>query len=534
MSIPSSETIEATSNIHIGVDVGGTNTDAVALVGRRVMAAVKTPTTGDVVSGVLRALELLISEARLSPEDVRAVMIGTTQFTNAVVEARDLEPTAVLRLCGTATKALPPFVDWPARLRNKVEGKVFFLSGGHEYDGREIAQMDPEELKEIADAIRDEGLRSVAITSVFSPVNDRHEREAAAFLTSQLPDLAVSLSSEIGRIGLLERENATIINACLQPLAARIVSGFTTAVDRFGIKAPLYLSQNDGTLMDADYTRRYPVATFASGPTNSMRGAAHLSGETDCAVIDVGGTTTDIGILRNGFPREASLTVEIGGVRTNFRMPDVLSLGIGGGSLVHTEGELRVGPESVGHRITQQALVFGGDTLTATDVAVAAGLAEIGDPSLVRHLDRGLVDDVLDWIHVRVAEALDQMKSGPDPIPVVLVGGGSILLRDSLPGAAHVRRPDHFPVANAIGAGIAQVGGLVDRIVALDRVTREEALVTARREAEQRCIDAGAIPGTVRVVDVEEIPLAYLPSNAVRIRVRAVGELIEETDANPE
>src|SRR6185295_18490588 len=200
----------------------------------------------------------------------------------------------------------------------------------------------------------------------------------------ELPDAAISLSHEIGRIGLLERENATIMNACLRDLAVNIVEAFHAALDEFGIDAPVYLSQNDGTLMTVDFAERYPVATFASGPTNSMRGAAFLSGLADCAVIDIGGTTSDVGILQHGFPREAAVAVEIGGVRTNFRMPDVLSLGIGGGS--HVDGA-EVGPQSVGYELTSRALVFGGDVLTATDLAVAAGLADIGDRDRVAGLD---------------------------------------------------------------------------------------------------------------------------------------------------
>ena len=105
--------------------------------------------------------------------------------------------------------------------------------------------------------------------------------------------------------------------------------------------------------MSVEYAERYPVATFASGPTNSMRGAAFLSGLDDCAVVDIGGTTSDVGMLQHGFPREAAVAVEIGGVRTNFRMPDVLSLGIGGGSLVDVDGA-EVGPQSVGYELTAE------------------------------------------------------------------------------------------------------------------------------------------------------------------------------------
>ena len=133
--------------------------------------------------------------------------------------------------------------------------------------------------------------------------------------------------------------------------------------------------------MLAEVAEAYPVYCFASGPTNSMRGAAFLSKRDEALVVDVGGTTTDIGSLRHGFPREANNVVEIGGVRTLFRMPDLLSLGLGGGTQVVAASRraLTIGPASVGYRLTEQALVFGGDVLTVTDVAVAAGLIDLGD-----------------------------------------------------------------------------------------------------------------------------------------------------------
>lgn len=514
-----------TSTLHIGIDVGGTNTDAVALRGIEVVGAVKTPTTSDVTSGIYTVLERLLAEPGVDQDEVGAVMIGTTHFTNAIVEAKNLQPTAVVRLCGPATRALPPTTDWPPALASVVGDAVYLCEGGNEYDGRPIAQLDAEELQAVATDIANRGIETVAISSVFSPVDDALEREAMEILAAGLPGVSFSLSSEIGRLGLLERENAGIVNASLRGLADRIVHGFAESVRRFGIHAPVYLSQNDGTLMSADYTNRYPVATFASGPTNSMRGAAHLSGLAECAVIDIGGTTSDVGVLHHGFPREATLATSIGGIRTNFRMPDVLSVGIGGGSIVRTDPELTIGPDSVGYRLTEEARVFGGEVLTATDVAVAAGLADVGDPSRVAGLDQRMVDDALGLISSSLADILDRMKTGPDPIPVVLVGGGSILLTDFLPGASQVIRPDHFAVANAIGAGIAQVGGQVDRIFALDQVPREQALDEARSEASDRCRAAGAAPDTIRIVDIDEVPLAYLPSNAVRIRAKAVGDL---------
>ncbi|GGM04499.1 hydantoinase/oxoprolinase N-terminal domain-containing protein [Nakamurella endophytica] len=516
--------------MHIGIDVGGTNTDAVLMEGVTTLAGVKHSTTPDVTTGIVRAIEDLRAQHHFTGAQVQAVMIGTTHFINALVEAQRLAPTAALRLGLPATKSLPPLIDWPQPLVEALSARTYLAHGGYEFDGRPISPLDPDELRAHARDMAAHGIRSVAISSVFSPVNHDLEDQAAAIVRDEFAtadggaEVAVSLSHEIGRIGLLERENATIINAALRELAGEIVDGLTSAARAQGIEAPIYLSQNDGTLMDEDFVRSYPVATFASGPTNSMRGAAVTSGLTTCAVVDVGGTTTDIGLLVGGFPRETAGEVKVAGVRTNFRMPDVLSIGIGGGSLVDLE-TAEVGPGSVGYRLTTEALVFGGSTLTATDIAVAAGRADIGDASRVAHLDPAFVQRVLDRIAERVSEAVDRMRTSPDPIPVVAVGGGSILLPDELPlfGAAH--RPENYSVANAIGASIAQVGGEIDKVVAIEPSRREESIAAVKQEAVEKAIAAGARPESVDVVDFDEVPIPYLPGNATRIRVKAVGDL---------
>ncbi|MBL1101490.1 hydantoinase/oxoprolinase N-terminal domain-containing protein [Streptomyces coffeae] len=512
--------------MHIGIDVGGTNTDAVLMSGSQVLAAVKTSTTDDITSGIVSALEELQRKRGFEPADVRAVMIGTTHFINALVEARRLAPTAALRLGLPATTSLPPMTDWPDRLVQAIRGRHYLCHGGHEFDGRHIAELDEHEVRRAAADMAEHGVRSVAISSVFSPVNAEFEERAAELLQAELPGIAVSLSHEIGRIGLLERENATIINASLRELATHIVDGLARSVAKAGIQAPLYLSQNDGTLMDVDFARRYPVATFASGPTNSMRGAALLSGLETCAVVDIGGTTSDIGILQRGFPREATTEVSVADIRTNFRMPDVLSIGIGGGSKVRREPqEVTIGPDSVGSALTQRALVFGGDTLTATDIAVAAGRANVGDASLVAHLDKELIHAALTRIAADVADLVERMHTTAAPLPLVAVGGGSILLPEQIAGCDGVHRPDHYAVANAVGAAIAQVGGEVDRVFPTPPGQRESVLDAAKQEAVERAVAAGATPGSVSVVECEEVPLPYLPGNAARIRVRAVGDL---------
>jgi len=518
--------------IRLGVDVGGTNTDAVVMEGDRLLGRAKAPTSPEVTEGIVAAARGALEVAGGSPGSagealsgqIRGVMLGTTHFVNALLEGDGLTPTAVFRLCGPSTRLLPPFCDWPRGLRDACRARHEFLPGGHEFDGREIVPLDEEAVDGASRRAVDAGVGAVALCGVFSPVNPEHELRAAEVVAHAAPDLDVSLSHEIGRIGLLERESATALNGALTRVARHTVPAIEAALGEVGLEAPLHFSQNDGTLMDAGYALRYPVRAIASGPTNSMRGAALLTGLDDAVVVDVGGTTTDVGVLARGFPRPASLAVELAGVRTNFRMPDVLSVALGGGSKVRLD-PVEVGPRSVGAELTREARIFGGDVLTATDIAVAGGLARLGDPGRVAGLRGEAAGAALDQIRRRVEEAVDRMKLAPEPVPVVLVGGGSLLLGDELGGASELHRPEHGDVANAVGAAVAQVGGEVDRVFSMAGRDRSEVLAEAREGATRQAVAAGADPATVEVVDVEEVPLSYLPGNAVRVRVRAVGAL---------
>src|SRR5215471_18042556 len=391
----------------IGIDVGGTNTDAVLMQGQEVVGWVKTPTTADVTSGIVTALQDLLQQTAAAPSAIRGAMIGTTHFTNAVVQRRHLSPVAAVRLGLPATECVPPLTDWPEDLRALVGQATYMLPGGHEVDGCPIVPFEPQAMADVAQDIKRRGIADVAITSVFSPVDPSLERQAAAILHQVIPEAAVTLSCEIGRLGLLERENAAVLNACLRRLGHTTVQAFQQALTIVGLQAPLFLTQNDGTLMSAAYAEQYPVLTFASGPTNSMRGAAFLTGVADAMVIDIGGTTADVGALVKGFPRPASLAVQIGGVRTNFRMPDVYSFGLGGGSIVTPE-PLRIGPQSVGYELTSKALAFGGTVLTASDIGIAAGLAAFGDVRLLHDLDPTFIRRCVDVIGQMIAESVDR------------------------------------------------------------------------------------------------------------------------------
>ena len=148
----------------IGIDVGGTNTDAVLIADDRVVAAVKTATTDDVTGGITNALAGLVAALGGDTGPIDAVMIGTTHFTNAVVQRRDLTPVAAIRIGLPASAALVPFIDWPADLAEIVRGEIYMVAGGHEYDGRPIVPFDEAATRAAARRIGDAGLRSATST----------------------------------------------------------------------------------------------------------------------------------------------------------------------------------------------------------------------------------------------------------------------------------------------------------------------------------------------------------------------------------
>jgi len=504
----------------IGIDVGGTNTDAVLLDGARVVHAVKAPTTEDVTGGIVAALSRLTRHPDIAGTQVGAIVIGTTHFINAVVQRRHLLKVAAVRVGMPASASLPPFCDWPADLAELVRAEVFMLEGGHDYDGRPIMPFDEPAMRAAAREIRAKGTQSVGVASIFSPLDPAHEELASDILAEECPGAAVTLSHRLGRIGLLERENAALLNAAV--LARDTIAGFRAAIATSGIDAPLYLTQNDGTVMSADMAMALPVMSFASGATNSMRGAAFLSGIQDAMVLDVGGTSSDIGQLRRGFPREANSVVEIGEVRTLFRMPDLFSLALGGGSIVSPD-PLAVGPHSVGYRLTEAALVFGGGTITATDCAVAAGIAEIGYKALAK-VPPALAAAVLDRARAMIEDAVDRMKTEAGDVTLIAVGGGAFLVPDLLAGISEVVRVPHGDCANAVGAATAQISGETDQVYR--DLSRADAIAAAEAQAIARAIEAGADPATITVIEVEDMPLAYLPGNALRVRVRVTGEMV--------
>jgi hypothetical protein len=184
---------------------------------------------------------------------------------------------------------------------------------------------------------------------------------------------------------------------------------------------------------------------------------------------------------------------------------------------------LEIGPDSVGYRLTEEALVFGGETLTTSDIAVAAGMASFGDASAARDIDLALVRQAVIRIREMVEDATDRMKTDANPVPLVAVGGGAFLIPDGLEGVIEVLRVEHNAVANAVGAAIAQVSAEVDQI--FNGLSRDAAMARAVEIAADRAVESGAARETIELVSIEDLPIAYLPGDSLRVHARVVGDV---------
>lgn len=207
-------------------------------------------------------------------------------------------------------------------------------------------------------------------------------------------------------------------------------------------------------------------------------------------------------------------------------MPEVLSIGLGGGSKVNEQddGQVTVGPLSVGHLLVRESKCFGGNTLTATDIVVASGQGHKvkGSLSSIGDLDERLINLARRTIRKKVEHGIDIIKTSDLPVVLLLVGGGSIILQEAPKNVAQFLQPDFSDVANAVGAAIAKISGEIDIIVTPGGQTSEEIKSSICRQAIAMAIENGAERETVKVLEVDLIPLPYTSDGAVRAVAKAV------------
>lgn len=335
------------SAFNIGIDTGGTYTDAVVIdtQQRKVLASAKALTTrGDLSIGVLESLQrvLEVSRAQADPQQIGLVSLSTTLATNALVEGK-----------GSAIAVVLLGFDDTMLERSELKtalpaAKVVRIAGGHQYDGSELTALDEStlltELATITGTVD-----AYAVAGVYSVRNSSHERRVQA-LIQEKTGCPVTASCDLSEaLNGPRRALTAAFNARIIALIVALINAVQTALQAQGIHAPLMVVKGDGSLASAQAVMEKPIETILSGPAASVIGANFISGLTDFIISDIGGTTTDVAIVRNGWPALNEKGAMVGMHRTMVKAIDMRTIGLGGDSevAVDPQGKVSLQPNRV-------------------------------------------------------------------------------------------------------------------------------------------------------------------------------------------
>ena len=325
----------------LGVDTGGTYTDAVIIdaAARTVLGSAKALTThGDLAAGIAAAVDAALLSAAVVAGDIGLVSLSTTLATNALVEGQG--GRVALITIGFEARDLARG-GLPEALGSDL---LILLDGGHDHGGTETAPLDDARLR--AKLARLEGgVAGFAVVARFATRNPAHEIRARDIIraTTGLP---VTCSHELSaRLNGPKRALTAVLNARLIGRITHLVAACEAHLAVAGITVPLMVVRGDGALISPDMAREHPIETILSGPAASIIGAHWLTGERDALVVDIGGTTTDVALLRNGCPALDPEGALVGGYRTMVEAVAMRTTGLGGDSELHLEETgLRLGP----------------------------------------------------------------------------------------------------------------------------------------------------------------------------------------------
>jgi len=336
--------------IALGIDTGGTYTDAVLVeheTGTVLTDAKALTTRHDLSIGIGEAVTAVFNGRAVSSNNVRLVALSTTLATNAIVEGQG-SPICLL-LIGYDQELLRQY-DFEREL---VTPNVVYLGGGHDGTGDEVKPLDERAVREAILAWRDQ-VEAFAVSGYFGVRNPAHELRVRA-LVEELTGMPVACGHELTtRLNSVRRATTVALNARLIPLLRELIFTVRQTLQEAGITAPLMVVKGDGSLVRAEWAMQRPIETILSGPAASVVGAWHLAGQRDVWVVDVGGTTTDIAMLRAGRPRMNPEGAQVGRWRTMVQAVDVHTVGLGGDSQVRLNsdhmaksGWLSIGPRRV-------------------------------------------------------------------------------------------------------------------------------------------------------------------------------------------
>ncbi len=513
----------------LGIDVGGTHTDAVLIEGDRIVEKAKVLTNEDDLSlSLLAVTEHTLRNTK--PKELERVVLSTTISTNAIVQ-NTTSPVGMILASGPGLS--------PSALA--IHEHCHFVSGYVNHRGIPVTPIDKNEVKDISVALKESGIDHLGIVGKFSTRNPRIELdiEDAVNLSFNHCSLGHRMS---GHLNFPRRIATAYLNASIWDLYGKFVEVITAFVDQFHARFPIYILKADGGTFDIHQSAQYPAQTILSGPAASIMGILSVAHTTDDAVaLDIGGTTTDIAIFADGAPLLEPLGVTIAGHKTLIRGLRTRSIGVGGDSVVHYDGErYHIGPQRKG-----SAAAFGGPSPTPTDAMIVLGLTTIGAREKAweaigalavnahqstEEAARCIFEETCSRIATAVRNMIEDVNNEPvytihellegkrvTPTILCAVGGpaepmapriGELL---GLP----VTIPEHAEVANAIGAALA-------------RTTTELTILADTEKRQATVVEEGLqIPITAGFTRADAI---HMCMERLRERALAMGAVEEDLE----
>jgi len=536
-------------SIRVGIDVGGTHTKAVALdndtheiIGQAVVMTTHDHPMG-VAAGVIECFENCLSKNNISPDDVVFIAHSTTQATNALLEG-DVAKVGILGMAGGGIEG------WLAKRQSRIPdidlGTGRMISTCHTFV--KIKNLNEKSISDAIDELKNQGAEVIVASRAFGV--DSIKDELLVQKVAEEKGMMVSVASDISKLyGLTRRTRTAAINASILPRMMNTANSTEHSVRSAGITVPLMIMRGDGGVMDITEMKKRPVLTMLSGPAASIMGALMYLRASNGIYFEVGGTSTNIGVIRNGRPAvEYSI---VGGHRTYINSLDVRVLGVAGGSMVRAASNriIDVGPRSAHiaglkyavytplEEIVDPKLEFfspkpgdppdyvrirlaNGECVAVTN-SCAANVLGLVTPE---HYSYGIVESarrcmepLAEYLGVSVEEAARQIlnksyeKIKPvideftvkyrlekDQTTLVGVGGGAAAL---LPYTAERMNlsysiPKYAEVISSIGVALAMIRDVVERII--PNPTTED-ISRIKREAKALAIKNGAVPDTVEV-----------------------------------
>ena len=419
----------------LGIDVGGTFTDAAAIVDGAIIAHAKSPTTDDLLTGILASLDKVLAETAMP---VERVALSTTFVTNALVQGR-ISPVGLLLIPG-------PGMDCSGLL--PVQPVI--LDGYIDHRGREAAPVRAEQVKAACRQLAD--FDAIAISGKFSVRNPQQEAQVADWVAECLPHCHITRGAEVsGGLNFPRRTNSAYYNAAVWRTFGLFADAAETAIRRRGIQAPVYILKADGGTLPLHLARRFPVETVWTGPAASVLGIKALTNPQGQAVsLDIGGTTTDIALWQDGTPLAAPHGVNLAGYATAVRSFRLHSIGIGGDSVIRRSGAgISVGPDRLG-----SAAALGGTAPTLSDAMIVTGHLRFGNPERSAQALETLVggQSIIETAQQILATAVDMITREIQTMMVEHAAEPVYRVEDM---NRQLLRPDQFIVVGGAGKGLA-------------------------------------------------------------------------------